>query len=242
MLIRNRATNSNPSPNTGVVRTLRCWLAAIRIEAIWNCWCFTDFAWLHEGVFLLDAIPSIMLLILVMDLHARCSSVADCRLVIPCIVSISKHHHVRVSAEWIIKNCTWADIDLRVSSFGLLRAAAIVIPDRKIGNLCGPSCQHLGLGAWGLMGIKPDVFGQHTAFVRCHFPEDAGTPILTCAHPPVGCLLLLFCRLRLLGFACTSSFHQNLGTQTVSSKPLVAVCLIAYKADLDGRLRPVLSL
>mmetsp|Transcript_55382 Transcript_55382/g.101503 ORF Transcript_55382/g.101503 Transcript_55382/m.101503 type:complete len:205 (+) Transcript_55382:477-1091(+) len=128
MLICNWTSNGNCSSCTRVVRTLRCRLTSICIETIRLCRRFADFAWLHQSVFLLDAVPCIVTLVLLMELSASCSGIPNCRLVIPSVVGISDHHDMRIASEWIFKDCPRLDVDLRVVAISLFGGAAVIVP------------------------------------------------------------------------------------------------------------------
>jgi calcineurin-like phosphoesterase len=66
------------------------------------------------------------------NLFASCSCVTDCRRVVPSIVAIGEHEHVRVATERIIEKGNRFDVDLGVAALGLLGAAAIVVPDWEV--------------------------------------------------------------------------------------------------------------
>mmetsp|Transcript_57531 Transcript_57531/g.105824 ORF Transcript_57531/g.105824 Transcript_57531/m.105824 type:complete len:234 (+) Transcript_57531:601-1302(+) len=112
VLICDWTANGNCSSCTCVVRTLRRRLASVGVEAVRLRRRFADFAWFHQSVFLLNAVPRIMTLVLRMQLSTGCSSVADGGRVIPSIVSIGDHHDVRIATKWIIENCLRFDVDL----------------------------------------------------------------------------------------------------------------------------------
>mmetsp|Transcript_55377 Transcript_55377/g.101486 ORF Transcript_55377/g.101486 Transcript_55377/m.101486 type:complete len:268 (+) Transcript_55377:699-1502(+) len=236
MLICNRAANGDSSSCTRVVRTLWRRLTSISVEAKWFSRCFADFAWLHESVLLLDAIPRIVTLVLRVELSTGCTRVANCRRVIPGVVSISHHHDMGIATEWIFKNGLRLDVDLRIVTISLLGAAAIIVPYRKVRELCGASCQNLGLGSWSLVRIKPDVLCHHTAFVRCQLPKDSCSAIFACFDASCWSWfgLLFWCCLCLLFRCCLNCFLQSLRAQAVSTHPLVA--LVADKLDLHRRL------
>merc|ERR1712048_1148547 len=99
MRICDWTSNGNTRPCASVVRALWRWLSAIIIEAKRNRWFCANLAWFHECVFLLNAIPRIVILVFGMDLGAGRSSVTDGRLIIPGIVRISEHQYMRISTE-----------------------------------------------------------------------------------------------------------------------------------------------
>merc|ERR1711972_847322 len=96
MLVCDWAPNSDTSACTSVIRALRSWFATVGIETEWDLWSLPNFAWFHKSVLLFNAVPWIMLLVLLMDLQARCPRVPNRWLVTPRIIRVRQHHHMWV--------------------------------------------------------------------------------------------------------------------------------------------------
>mmetsp|Transcript_97278 Transcript_97278/g.178270 ORF Transcript_97278/g.178270 Transcript_97278/m.178270 type:complete len:214 (-) Transcript_97278:358-999(-) len=88
VLFCNRTTNRDSSSCTCVVRALWGRLRAISVETVRNLRRLSDFAGLHESVLLLDAIPRIILGILLMHFSALCTSVPNSRGIIPSVPAV----------------------------------------------------------------------------------------------------------------------------------------------------------
>ena len=104
VLIRNRSANGNVETGPSVVGTLRRRLTAVGIEAQGNGGLQANFAWLHQGVLLLNAEPWVQGTVHVHGLCTLGPSVVLGWLVIPCIPGISKDHHMGVATScWLMR-------------------------------------------------------------------------------------------------------------------------------------------
>merc|ERR1719160_1253121 len=168
MLLCYGTTNGITCAGGAIVWALWRRFTAICIETQWQSGGLTNLSWPHKGVFLLDTKPGIMVLVLFHDFCAPGPCVANRRLAIPSIPSISHDQDVRCTTEWVLEDGTWTEKHLRVVALCLFSAAPIIIPVTKICHAFRSTGHRHRLGARNLMCIEPNVLRHHAVAIVIH--------------------------------------------------------------------------